>query len=643
VKGLFMSALADARHFLEKTVHADGGWAYSPGGLSQVEPTCFALLALRCCNDSNAEMLERARAALRSWQALDGSFRVQSGHDDAVWPTALALYTLLQFPDEPESVTKRAAAWLLAYQTLTLPEQETIGDVFDIDPTLKGWSWADGTFAWAEPTAWAVLALQQAGHADHPRVVEGRKLLLDRTFDTGGINVGNKRVFSRMTEPVPAASALLMLAFAGQPDHPRLAATRDFLTRTLESEIDLENLCWIRLARSAWGDVAHAGTLVERIEAAYGRRKQCKLFADSTLREALTVMALRAGFQPQAVRRLEVPEGPPAISRRLPFGQRLQSAFRGMAVKALGHLRGVPAETRVHIARVSDYNGDLLGVLREQYAHFRDKVPLKRKRVVLKPNLVEFHRGKVINTHPHVIAAAIELCRGEEASEVIVAEGPGHWRNVEYLVTASGLGDVLREHRTPFVDLNHDSPVRTPNLGRLTKLNDLYLAETIASADVVISLPKLKTHHWAGVTLSLKNLFGTLPGICYGWPKNVLHWNGISKSIVDIALTRTPELAIVDGIIAMEGDGPLNGTPVDAGVLVMGTDLVAVDATCCRIMQLDPAKVDHLALGEFKRLGILQEARITQLGESITRVHRPFEVLPQFERLYMGRQELVKA
>ena len=74
--------------------------------------------------------------------------------------------------------------------------------------------------------------------------------------------------------------------------------------------------------------------------------------------------------------------------------------------------------------------------------------PLAGKRVVLKPNLVEYHRDKVINTHPHVVAAVIELCRQEGAAEVIVAEGPGHWRNVEYLVTASGLGDVLRQEIT---------------------------------------------------------------------------------------------------------------------------------------------------------------------------------------------------
>jgi uncharacterized protein (DUF362 family) len=260
-----------------------------------------------------------------------------------------------------------------------------------------------------------------------------------------------------------------------------------------------------------------------------------------------------------------------------------------------------------------------------------------RASVVLKPNLVEYHRDKVINTHPHVVAAVIELCRREGAAEVIVAEGPGHWRNVEYLVAASGLGDVLRHNRVPFVDLNHDEPVQRLNLGRLTRLEHLYLARTVAEAEVLISLPKLKTHHWAVATLSLKNLFGTLPGICYGWPKNELHWRGIDNSIVDIAATRTPDLAVVDGIIGMEGDGPLNGTPKASGVLVMGADLVAVDATCCRLMQLDPARVGYLVLANRKKVGLLAEGQIEQLGETIAGRAQPFETVPHFRALWTGR------
>src|SRR5206468_6032847 len=124
-----------------------------------------------------------------------------------------------------------------------------------------------------------------------------------------------------------------------------------------------------------------------------------------------------------------------------------------MAVKAISRLRPLPTQTAVHITPTTDYQTDLAGLLQRQYEAFREKVPLKGKRVVLKPNLVEYHRDKVINTHPNVVAAAIELCRREGAAEIIVAEGPGHWRNVEYLVQASGLADVLKHYGVPFIDL----------------------------------------------------------------------------------------------------------------------------------------------------------------------------------------------
>ncbi len=128
-----------------------------------------------------------------------------------------------------------------------------------------------------------------------------------------------------------------------------------------------------------------------------------------------------------------------------------------------------------------------------------------------------------------------------------------------------------------------------------------------------------------------------MPGICYGWPKNELHWRGIENSIIDIALTRTPDLAIVDGIVGMEGDGPLAGRAKELGVLVMGADPMAVDATCCRLMQLDPMKIGYLQLGQIRKLGLLAEGQIKQIGETIAANAKPFETLPHYRELYMGR------
>jgi uncharacterized protein (DUF362 family) len=145
-------------------------------------------------------------------------------------------------------------------------------------------------------------------------------------------------------------------------------------------------------------------------------------------------------------------------------------------------------------------------------------------------------------------------------------------------------------------------------------------------------MPKLKTHHWAGMTLSMKNLFGIVPGVKYGWPKNFLHWRGIENSILDINSTIRAHFAIVDGIVAMEGNGPIQGKPKHCGVLVFGDDLVAVDSTCARIAELNPEKIGYLKIAS-QFLGNLEEERIQQLGQSISAVKKPFELIENFRHL----------
>jgi uncharacterized protein (DUF362 family) len=128
----------------------------------------------------------------------------------------------------------------------------------------------------------------------------------------------------------------------------------------------------------------------------------------------------------------------------------------------------------------------------------------------------------------------------------------------------------------------------------------------------------------------MKNLFGAMPGIVYGWPKNVLHHAGIGPSILDIVATLKPHFAIVDGIVGMEGDGPIMGTPRHAGVIVMGRNLPAVDATCARIMGIDPGKVAYLRSAS-GWLGPVAERLIEQRGESISSVRTDFELLDHIE------------
>ena len=149
---------------------------------------------------------------------------------------------------------------------------------------------------------------------------------------------------------------------------------------------------------------------------------------------------------------------------------------------------------------------------------------------------------------------------------------------------------------------------------------------TLKKVDWVVSLAKLKTHHWAGLTLSMKNLFGVMPGMVYGWPKNVLHHAGIIGSVLDINKTLEPHLAIVDGIVGMEGDGPIMGAPKPAGVLLLGRNLPAVDATCARIMGIKPEKVAYLKFAS-GRIGPIGSSNIGQRGETIDSVRTKFRLL----------------
>lgn len=147
-----------------------------------------------------------------------------------------------------------------------------------------------------------------------------------------------------------------------------------------------------------------------------------------------------------------------------------------------------------------------------------------------------------------------------------------------------------------------------------------------------VSMPKVKTHHWAGVTLSMKNLFGVVPGIAYGWPKNVLHWKGIDRSILDINAAVPTDFVIADGIVGMEGNGPLNGSARNLGRIVLAEDPVAADFTCAQLMGINPQRVSHLAqAAEF--LGNGAAERIIQLAEPLPRTVEPFAVLPEFAYL----------
>ena len=297
------------------------------------------------------------------------------------------------------------------------------------------------------------------------------------------------------------------------------------------------------------------------------------------------------------------------------------------------HVDRRPKRSRVAILHAELYSQKWDGILESGLRLF--SIDVRGKQVVLKPNLVDYAPGDAINTHPRLLLAAAESFRRMGAKSVVVAEGPGHQRDTELVLSQGGHERALRDERIQFVDLNRDELIRTPLRASYTGMKHLWLPRTVLEADFIVSIPKIKTHHWSGVTLSMKNMFGIVPGSKYGWPKNILHWTGIEESILDICATVPISFVIADGIVAMEGNGPLNGTPRNFRKIVLADDPVAADATCVRLMGFDVSRITHIRDGSIF-LGNASPALIDQVAEKVDAPTTPFQTVPEFQHLRAG-------
>ena len=314
---------------------------------------------------------------------------------------------------------------------------------------------------------------------------------------------------------------------------------------------------------------------------------------------------------------------------KLKLGRRalMASGFAGLA----GCGRNVGAKPRVSVHKAASYSVELTELLRRIIREHG--LDVKGKRVILKPNLVEFDPSIPINTNPILVMAAVEAFQAEGAV-VRIAEGPGHRRSTLDMCEAAGYFQAVRGFEDLFTDLNWSDVAKVEIPSPFSGLKELYLPKMILGCDLLVSMPKMKTHHWVGATLSMKNFFGIVPGAVYGWPKNPLHWAGIHEVIADLQKLVPPTFAIVDGIVGMEGNGPIQGQAKHAGLVVTGSDLAAVDATCCRIMGIDPAMVGYLGL--VRKSWQLAEGAIEQIGELPAAVRTDFALIPEFSDLRLA-------
>jgi len=234
--------------------------------------------------------------------------------------------------------------------------------------------------------------------------------------------------------------------------------------------------------------------------------------------------------------------------------------------------------------------------------------------VLVKPNYIEAsHPSTGITTDARVVEGVVKFLREQGTKSIVIGEGSG-FSDTMHAFKVAGVDEVARRWNVEIVDLNKDElvEVQIPNPFALRKVK---IAKT-ALESRIISVPKLKLHRMAGVTLSLKNVMGVVT------PKGSIH-NPLSEKIADLASILKPCMAVVDGIIGGEGH-ELAGKPVEMNLVIAGTDPVAVDAVSTAVMGFDPKNVKHLRLAEMKGVGTCDLNRIKILGEPIGKVRRKF-------------------
>lgn len=310
----------------------------------------------------------------------------------------------------------------------------------------------------------------------------------------------------------------------------------------------------------------------------------------------------------------------------------------GMEAAAAREAALTGGDTRVALVHCDAYQAVALDRAVARGLELAPPPDVQGKRVVLKPNFVEFMAGRPVTTEVPLLRALVRAFRARGAAVVLVAEGPGHRRDTDEVWTRAGLFRAGAEDGFAVVDLNvdHLQPVVFDTFAAGTRvapslLARTWLPRTLLEADLIVSVPKLKTHHWAGCTLGMKNLFGCLPGAKYGWPKNLLHFNGIRRSILELNANIPVGYTVIDGVQGMQGDGPIMGDPVASEVLVMGRSRVAVDVAGATLMGLEPRRLEYLRLAAEVGLGSLDPPRL--LGELPASLRKVFAVLPQWEHL----------
>jgi uncharacterized protein (DUF362 family) len=281
--------------------------------------------------------------------------------------------------------------------------------------------------------------------------------------------------------------------------------------------------------------------------------------------------------------------------------------------------------------RIEKLNGrDIFSVIAEGLDSFGLSQRLKSlKRVFIKPNLVSdvleyIQNGS--NTDIRVIEGVLRYLSDYNVKVFLGESDSGpqlKGRKLKYALEYMGVYDLQKKYDFTIVNLTHDKKalVKVP---KPLFLKEIELGKTLLDADLIINLPKIKTHKYATLTCSLKNMFGTIPD-----PLRVKYHPNIHAVLADLnSLYYSKMFVVVDGIIAMEGNGPIYGKPVNLDLLLFADDPLAADVTAARIIGIVPEEIEHLLLFKERYANKWDKGDLNQIktfgNVTLEEVYRPF-------------------
>jgi uncharacterized protein (DUF362 family)/NAD-dependent dihydropyrimidine dehydrogenase PreA subunit len=249
-----------------------------------------------------------------------------------------------------------------------------------------------------------------------------------------------------------------------------------------------------------------------------------------------------------------------------------------------------------------------------------DQFSVKDKKLLLKPNLlIGDPPEKCTTTHPSVFRAVAELFKREGAI-VSFGDSPS-FGSCSAAAKKAGLAEVAEELGIPEADFKNGDEIF---FEKGIQNKKFVVAKAVRKNDIIISIPKLKTHALERMTGCVKNQFGCVPGVLKGeYHVKVPDAKDFARMLVDLNNYVNPSLYIMDGIMAMEGNGPRGGTPTAMNIILISTDPIALDATVCRLVDINPEYVPTTVFGMESGAGTWKEEEIELLGDDITTFINP--------------------